>query len=90
MNKGGFRSVLLFGFVLFMTPFVVFGQNTDALCRAFVNQAFRDLGSNCANLGVGEACYAYGNFGEVTSTFYVDGVAQVVRENTFYEPSERV
>lgn len=90
MKKINIRSVLLFGFIFLITPIVVLGQNTEALCRAFANQAFRDLGNNCANLSAGEACYAYGNFGEVTATFYSDGVSQVVRESMFNEPSERV
>lgn len=84
------RSLVLFFLLALLSPIIVFGQNTDALCRAFINRAFADMGNNCANLAADEACYGYGNFGEVTSTFYVDGTAQVVREDVFGEPSERV
>lgn len=91
MNKiSHIRSIVLFLFLTLLSPVVVFGQNTEALCRAFINRAFSDMGNNCANLASDEACYAYGNFGEVTSTFYVDGTTQIVQEDVFVEPSERV
>jgi hypothetical protein len=90
MHKDNARYLLLFLFLLLTTPMVVLGQNTEELCRAFINRAFGDLGNNCANLATDEVCYGYGNFGEVTSTFYVDGTNSVVREDIFTEPSERM
>jgi len=91
MNKTShLRSLVLFIFLALFSPIVVFGQNTDELCRAFINRAFGDLGNNCANLAPDEVCYGYGNFGEVSSTFYVDGETQVVIEDELEEPSERV
>jgi hypothetical protein len=77
-------------FVLILGPIIVFGQNTAELCRAFVDNAFRDLGNNCANLDSNELCYGFGNFGEVTTTFYVDGETQVVREDIFANPADRI
>lgn len=77
-------------FALIFGPIIVFGQNTAELCQAFINEAFRDLGNNCANLDSNELCYGYGNFGEVTTTFYVDGEPQVVREDVFTDPSDRL
>lgn len=61
----------IIGFLLLlMFPTVIFGQNTDAACRAFVNRVFSDVGNNCAGLASNEVCYGYG---EVTSTFNVAG-----------------
>jgi hypothetical protein len=84
------RSLVLLSFLTLFSPIIVFGQNTEQLCRAFINRAFGDMANNCANLAADEACYAYGNFGEVISTFYVDGTARVVQEDVFVEASERV
>jgi hypothetical protein len=90
MKNKSVRSLLLFLFLLLVTPTVVLGQNTEELCRAFINRAFGDLGNNCANLASDEACYGFGNDGEVSSTFYVDGEAQVVQDGTFNEAADRV
>jgi len=90
MRKSVFRSVFLFGLLFILAPAAVFGQSIDELCRAFINDAFADIGRNCANLAANESCYGFGNFGEVAATFYVDGETQVVRSDIFDEPAERV
>lgn len=90
MSRLVWRSFSLSIFVLLLAPTMVFGQNIEALCRTFINEAYRDLGTNCANVNNNEVCYGFGNFGEITTTFYVDGEPQIVREDIFVEPSERV
>jgi hypothetical protein len=90
MNQKRLHALYLFLFLLFMTPTIVLGQNTEALCRAFINRAFGDLGNNCANLASDEACYGFGSDGEVLSTFYVDGEAQVLQDGAFAEAADRV
>ncbi len=71
MSRFVLRSLTLSIFVLLLAPTLVFAQNIEALCRTFINEAYRDLGTNCANLGDNEVCYGLGNLGEVTTTFYV-------------------
>lgn len=90
MSRLVWRSLIFSIFVLLLAPTMVFGQNIEALCRTFINEAYRDLGTNCANLNNNEVCYGLGNFGEITTTFYVDGQTQVIREDIFVEPSERI
>jgi hypothetical protein len=90
MKNHHYRSLLISIFIILISPILVFGQNSDELCRAFVNRAFGDAGNNCANLPAGEACYGFGNFGEVTTSYYVDGTSQIVREDVFAEASDRI
>lgn len=71
-----FISVSITLLLLTLVPTTVLGQgqdqdnDPDAACRAFLNRAYSELGRNCAGLGLNEACYGYG---DVESTFYVDG-----------------
>jgi hypothetical protein len=90
MARFFWRSLTLSILVLILVPTMVFGQNIEALCRTFINEAYRDLGTNCANLNNDEVCYGLGSFGEITTTFYVDGQSQIVRDDIFGEPSERI
>jgi hypothetical protein len=90
MLKSVFRSLPIMLFWLILLPIIVFGQDTEELCRLFVNRAFREIGDNCSNMGEAEACYAYGDSGEVASTFYIDGQPRNVLEDVFDDPAERV
>jgi predicted 3-demethylubiquinone-9 3-methyltransferase (glyoxalase superfamily) len=90
MLKLVFRSLPAIIISLLILPVLVFGQQTEELCRLFVNRAFREIGENCSNMDEGEACYAYGDSGEVASTFYIDGQPRVILDNVFDNPSESV
>ena len=90
MLKSLFRSLPGIIIGLLLIPLLVFGQETEELCRLFVNRAFREIGDNCSNMGEGEACYAYGSRGEVASTFYIDGQPRVILDNVFTSPTDRV
>lgn len=49
-------SIILFS----MLPLVVFGQATDEICEAFLDDVFTQLGTNCAGLEGDEICFGYG------------------------------
>jgi Tol biopolymer transport system component len=55
------------------TSFATIAQEEDdAVCAQFVESAFSELGTNCANLGPNEACYG---FGQIQATFADTGIS---------------
>lgn len=90
MRKTAFRSSLLITVSFLLIPFMVFGQDLEDVCRAFISGALSETGNNCANLGAGEICYAFGDNGELSATYIdSDGVSTPVT-NGFNVPGDRI
>lgn len=70
MKRKTLRPLMIIISLLMLSPAVVMGQSIDELCRQFIQQAFQQLGSNCANVADEAACYG---FGELRTTYYENG-----------------
>lgn len=82
------RIPVLFLLLFALMPATTIAQQaSDPFCQNFIDRAFSQTGNSCANLDSENACYAYG---DVSVTFYQDGVTQIELEDVFTQISDRV
>lgn len=79
------RRILVVVFTLLSAISITSAQST-ATCASIIEEAFTDVGTNCANLDNNTLCYGYDS---VTAEF-VEDIANTPDEPTLEQPSDRV